>query len=743
MRRKAITLSLRWKHLVLYFILFTIPLIILSYIIHFRLLHNLQQEVRVSSENELTQVKQVIDAKMDTVHNLAYDLSYKRQLSPNNLQSYLDVIEAQDVLNYKIFEPFIHDMIYYSRDKGYIFSSNTSYPLSSFINQHYNYMEWSEEDFIEDISLSSSSFVRSSEDVNLNNVMTKRLITYGMPLPLNSSSPNGTLLFLLDEDVIKNMLSNIVGQSNGFAYLLTENGEVLAEFNGDEDYLVYLRQHLAESNEAFELVDLPSERYLISALQSDYNNNWIYVSGTPETYIMRSINDVQHTIMRSYLIIVIIGILLIWYAMKTNYEPLRRLLSKVSGSSSDSSNKTGFDRVFEVIDQSYEKNRLLSERIEKNEPIIQQHLLISLLCGEIESFEEFNTLGRDVNVTLLEKEYFVMLFDIETRNLSNEEKNKIVSEWLSYLPYEEKYTVYLLETSLIAVMISGVTQNEEINQWYEEKVQNERFNVTVGIGTSYSSAGEVGKSHIEANTALNYRLLKGDNRVLYFEEVKQFNNDISWYDKKIIDELSYHIKQSNTDLINLNVEKLIGIIKSNKTNLFMAKSLFFELSSMVMQLVDELRIGNKDKVINLPSIIQISDFESIKDIENTINQMISEVSQLYMENEATDEEDLIDQMIEFIKNNYTDYQLSTSMIAEEFDLSEAYIMRYFKKHTHTTILQYIIKLRMDYSKHLLTTTSIPIKELVEKAGYSDTSSFIRRFKKETKYTPGQYRKRFQ
>ncbi|MNJ62772.1 DNA-binding transcriptional regulator AraC [compost metagenome] len=47
---------------------------------------------------------------------------------------------------------------------------------------------------------------------------------------------------------------------------------------------------------------------------------------------------------------------------------------------------------------------------------------------------------------------------------------------------------------------------------------------------------------------------------------------------------------------------------------------------------------------------------------------------------------------------------------------------------------------MEEVKRLLINTSAPLKEIIEQVGYLDAPNFIRKFKKETGVTPGQYRK---
>lgn len=54
--------------------------------------------------------------------------------------------------------------------------------------------------------------------------------------------------------------------------------------------------------------------------------------------------------------------------------------------------------------------------------------------------------------------------------------------------------------------------------------------------------------------------------------------------------------------------------------------------------------------------------------------------------------------------------------------------------------QYIWQKRMDEVIRLLLHTTDPLKDIITRVGYLDTPNFIRKFKKETGYTPGQYRK---
>lgn len=56
---------------------------------------------------------------------------------------------------------------------------------------------------------------------------------------------------------------------------------------------------------------------------------------------------------------------------------------------------------------------------------------------------------------------------------------------------------------------------------------------------------------------------------------------------------------------------------------------------------------------------------------------------------------------------------------------------------------YLQKLRVEEAKRLLESTELPMEDISEQTGYSDTSFFRHLFKRLTGLTPGEYRQMFQ
>ncbi|MEX0273820.1 MAG: AraC family transcriptional regulator [Flavobacteriaceae bacterium] len=67
--------------------------------------------------------------------------------------------------------------------------------------------------------------------------------------------------------------------------------------------------------------------------------------------------------------------------------------------------------------------------------------------------------------------------------------------------------------------------------------------------------------------------------------------------------------------------------------------------------------------------------------------------------------------------------------------------RFFKQHTHRTLFDFIIQLRLQHALQLLLTKEhLPISEIAETSGFQSISQFNRKFKEWKGKAPSQYRK---
>ncbi len=103
--------------------------------------------------------------------------------------------------------------------------------------------------------------------------------------------------------------------------------------------------------------------------------------------------------------------------------------------------------------------------------------------------------------------------------------------------------------------------------------------------------------------------------------------------------------------------------------------------------------------------------------------------------------DHIRAIIKYSEQHYMD-PISISEIASSVAFSEDYFSHFFKKNMGISYLQYLNELRMSHVYRDLISTNMPLKDILEKHGFTNYKLFRRMFHEEFHTTPGEYRKEY-
>ena len=91
-------------------------------------------------------------------------------------------------------------------------------------------------------------------------------------------------------------------------------------------------------------------------------------------------------------------------------------------------------------------------------------------------------------------------------------------------------------------------------------------------------------------------------------------------------------------------------------------------------------------------------------------------------------------------NEHIDEQITLETLTKEFMINRNKLNEIFEKQASMTCLNYLMNLRIDLAKILLTKTELPITEISSRVGYPDANYFTKVFSKNTGMTPSKYRK---
>ncbi len=108
--------------------------------------------------------------------------------------------------------------------------------------------------------------------------------------------------------------------------------------------------------------------------------------------------------------------------------------------------------------------------------------------------------------------------------------------------------------------------------------------------------------------------------------------------------------------------------------------------------------------------------------------------------ENTFSDPLIGNIINYL-NEHISEKILLKDITKEFNLNRNNLNQLFINNTNTTCLNYLLDMRIDLAKIMLSETELPICEISERVGFLDTNYFTKVFKKSNSLTPTDYRKK--
>jgi len=151
--------------------------------------------------------------------------------------------------------------------------------------------------------------------------------------------------------------------------------------------------------------------------------------------------------------------------------------------------------------------------------------------------------------------------------------------------------------------------------------------------------------------------------------------------------------------------------------------------------------ANGDQVI--PERLDLEDFLARL---NSIDQIRTETKRIFAQALAFRDSQtkngwttVIQQAKTYLDSHYTDANLSLNEVAAQVNFSPNHFSAVFSRETGETFKDYLTRLRTDQAKKLLRTTNLKCSEVAFNCGYNDPHYFSMIFRKNTGFTPQQFR----
>lgn len=731
-----------YRYLLSYIVLLLLPLLFLGTTGYLRLADIVGNEVERNNQALLDKMQDEVDQKLIQMNKIASQITQTPELSPYVLtHDPLSMYEGRKMLESKVVDDSIREVLLHIRGSDYLHSSLSVYKVKDFVTDFYHYADWSEEQFPNDLNSLTSPVLRPAEDVKMDGLPVQRLVTYVVPIPINSQRPYGTVLFIMKEDMMLKGLNPQRTLPQGNAIVFDQKGRVLSAYK-QEPYLsdpAFYKQ--LTDGAGYTKLDVQDKQYAV-AYQRSPKSGLTYVMMLPQASVVAPVNRVIFEWINSLLVIFMVGCLFVYFIMLFNYKPVQRLAALVEAIRGQSIRKANeFEAIGSVIHDMADSNRMLGRKLEENRSAIKEHLLVSLLKGEMKTLQEVNERGEEVGIVFPFSQTAVLILEYPASlipykdNLIAEVERQFGSDRIGYCKdsLEQKRTMFIMSVH---------STTEEWKIWLERLREhlNATFEapITMGVGNLYAELAQVGRSYLEASTAIDYKLIRGNQRAIFFDELMAHDHEDVLNPRRVLEDLDLVLQHGNPERIADAVQQIAVRMKQSGLTLFIARELCYDIIRKFTAYMEKKQPGSSNG--SFPDVMTLTDFTTLDEIADLFTTACATLCDSLQERKPASSTALIEQIMQYILQHYSESDFSVQKIADHFSLSLSYLSRYFKEQTGRTVMDYLNEIRIDQAKLLLRTNDRSVKEIVQQVGYYDVSSFIRKFKQSVGVTPGEYRK---
>lgn len=744
------------KYISSYLLILLIPLILLTVIIYNSAVNNLRSQIEQSHLNQLNQTKAIVDNLVNQLHDIASRVSYDEQLTRYQVHDpYFGRYAINTLKSYKSTSPLINEMFLYFHNDDSIFSTAGMSGLSVF-TEKFSFRNWKSEQVVQDLNEVRFPAVRPVNLVGKNRSLNQSMLAFLVPITPNSPNPHGTLMFLIKESELTALINSILGSYQGSSFIFDNTGQVLAaNYNHegalpDEDLktLTTLMPGIHSLNvggQANSVVSVKSEQ-----------NGWQFVTMMQSSQFFSNVLHIRSLIAIIFSALLAAGSIAALLLARKQYNPIFDLVqfaNSKSGSPVEENlhGRDGRNELERIRNALYE----YSSKADLQEPYARNHFLLMLLkYGNLESLPA--ELSKSLNLHFEGSCHFIIVVGrgepgetLGEASLSAELPDwQAVIKALSQTDFKEQrayvHSVELPKPDQIALIVSfnpleGQTELEQMRRIagnIQQRIASVfHFRSVMGVGRCYSGPAQLNQSFIEACSAFDSRVSAGSGSVTFFAELSESSSQAGWISKNLLLKLSQSLKQGSYTVAVQTVDEAMKDLQEAGFCLKLARCVYFDIANTVIK--TGLELGVDSLVGDIPGP---EAFQSAEELNRQLRALCSRICTWVEQNEKKEELSLMDQIVGYIDSHYMDHSLSLEFISGKFAISVSHFSRSFKETVGINFVQYIWQKRIAAAIHKLTTTNEPLKDIIQTVGYQDMPNFIRKFKKETGHTPGQYRK---
>lgn len=749
------------RYLPRYLFIFSCAVILATFplgISYYATLKNLERNIEHINQKSAQQIRDLCQERLNEINNVIHQAGSHHLTSfILNLDGKWSEAAPEDIMTAKQHQEYLQnltlpsDMILeitiYSEKSGLLFKYNGSLPFedwyeTSFAGHYITLKDWQ----------NTASGARQGRLLPGCTYYTSgiplKIIPYVQKLPLGSHKQlSGHISVLIDRD---KFLSGLV-RSNTFEalWVMDENGVLLTSWgNTDSIPADLLSRSIPHDTEFGSFTKtFNGSPHLVTFARSGTGLN--FVTAAPYSKVFKPAQTMKNIFFTMLLVCLFsLTASCLTFARKLS-PPLKRLLSDNDALQSQLAGQKAEVRTSII-------SRLLTGCFGTKEEILSALESVDISCEAYRWCAVVLRIAEDTSLcgNIVHKASDYLLVKARIRTLICQTQNS-TGHTLSASNLREEASFpefFVIDTGIDCLtLVCGVLkspQGEESSRARLSSLITEiqdfllpyHIFILAGGGSFYSDMAELHISYEEALFALKSHVPADLTGLLWYRT--QTSIPAFFYPAEL--EQRILISTKCGDLTGLT-QALDYIYRENYQNTAISAAagelLILRLKTALLTAGDECPCPDEDLARKISSFVfREQTGVSVHQTFMQLRDFFLSLCRLSLEAQTEKQKSLKIRLLEFVNGNCFDPNMSLTMAADAFELSENYISAFFKEQTGINFLSYIENRRMQKSCSLLSETGKTIDTIAFIVGYTSSHSFRRAFKRKYGVTPAKYRK---
>ncbi|MGN7454261.1 AraC family transcriptional regulator [Paenibacillus pasadenensis] len=719
-----------------YLLILLVPLLLFAGAISQSATGNLQREVERAHYNQLVQARHTVDSRMRELSMIATRIAYDTRLTNYRTHDPYYGSEAIQALDqYMATSAMIGELFLYFHGDDRIFSSKGMSGMDVF-HERYAFHNWPSRTVETDLDEAKFPAMRPADLVQRTAGLQQSMLAYMVPITPGSPNPHATVLYLIEESQLGGLIASILGSYQGSTFVFDDKGQVLTATRRGESLGPDDIRRLFRQPEGTHSLELNGTKHSVVSVKSE-QNGWTYVTAVPSSQFFSSVVELRNILVLLLGAVAAGGAGLALIMARRHYGPI----SDLAAYASSSARQPGAAKAADELGRIRSVLQYSTRMADLQEPYARNHFLLMLLkhggSGSVApELLQALQLGFD------RERYAVLVAGWEEEQ---PEAGSVYGRLRSLSIPEADAAVYgveLPEPRRMAFIVGMKGPDGERSDPLGIVLGKLRplledagaIRPTIGAGRLYEGPGPLSQSYIEALSAFESAQAAGAGTAQRFDLIPELREEASWLPAGPLLKLAQALKQGSYEVAAATIAECVAAIRASVASAPLLRAMGYEVQGTMLRSAPEL--GPLARQLPPPSA-----FRSPDALEQALLGLAAQICSQAESRSLTEERSLMDRAVQHIHERYADHSLSLESVADEHGISPSHFSRSFKEKTGLNFTAYVWQLRIDEVKRQLDATADPLKDIIQRVGYLDTPNFIRKFKKETGMTPGQYRKR--